>query len=119
MDELVKKIEEWSINKGLDQADSSKQALKVFEEVGEVAAALARQDIDELRDGIGDTVVTLIILAQQNDMDLYECLNTAYDEIKDRNGKMIDGTFVKSSDLEKLRGLSFEKDGIALTGVEF
>lgn len=99
MNELIKSVEQWSKDKGLDQAESSKQFLKVTEEVGEVAAALARNDMDMLKDGIGDVVVTLIILAQQNDMDLYECLNTAYDEIKGRTGKMIDGVFVKSSDL--------------------
>ena len=52
-----------------------------------------------MRDGIGDVVVTLIILAMQNDMDLYECLNQAYNEIKDRKGKNVNGVFVKESDL--------------------
>lgn len=99
MNELIKQVEQWSIAKGLDKAESSKQFLKVTEEVGEVAAALARNDKNALRDGIGDVIVTLIILAQQNDMDLHDCLNTAYDEIKGRTGKMIDGVFVKSSDL--------------------
>lgn len=99
MNELIKQVEQWSINKGLDKAESSKQFLKVTEEVGEVAAALARNDKDALRDGIGDVVVTLIILAQQNGMDLYECLNQAYDEIKGRTGEMVNGVFVKSSDL--------------------
>lgn len=101
MNDLIELVEVWSLNKGLDKADSSKQFLKVSEEVGEVAAALARNDMDMLRDGIGDVVVTLIILAQQNDMDLYECLNTAYDEIKGRTGKMIDGVFVKEADLKQ------------------
>lgn len=99
MNELIKQVEQWSINKGLDKAESSKQFLKVTEEVGEVAAALARNDKDALRDGIGDVVVTLIILAQQNGMDLEECLDCAYDEIKGRTGKMVNGVFVKSSDL--------------------
>ncbi|MER2153585.1 MAG: MazG-like family protein [Solibacillus sp.] len=99
MNELIKQVEQWSINKGLDKAESSKQFLKVTEEVGEVAAALARNDKDALRDGIGDVVVTLIILAQQNGMDLTECLSCAYDEIKGRTGKMVNGVFVKSSDL--------------------
>lgn len=99
MNELITKVEEWAKEKGLDQADSSKQMLKTIEEVGEIATALVRNDKDELRDGIGDVVVTLIILAMQNDMDLYECLNQAYNEIKSRTGKMIDGVFVKSSDL--------------------
>ena len=95
-----KLVEQWSKEKGLDKADSSKQMLKVVEETGEVAAALARNDQDALRDGIGDVVVTLIILAMQNDMDLYECLDFAYDEIKGRTGKMVNGVFVKSSDLK-------------------
>ena len=99
MDELIKSVEQWARNKGLDEAESSKQMLKVVEETGEVAAALARSAQDALRDGIGDVVVTLIILALQNDMDLYECLNFAYDEIKGRTGKMVNGVFVKSSDL--------------------
>ena len=42
--------------------------------------------MDALKDGIGDTVVTLIILAQQHDMTLQECLQYAYDEIKGRKG---------------------------------
>lgn len=96
---LVHCVEQWSINKGLNKAEFCKQYLKVAEEVGEVAAALARSDMDTLRDGIGDSVVTLIILAQQNNMTLEECLQTAYDEIKHRTGKVVNGTFVKSSDL--------------------
>ncbi|MGH1772062.1 MazG-like family protein [Enterococcus casseliflavus] len=100
MNELVELVEQWAKNKALDKADPSKQMLKVVEETGEVAAALARNDQDALRDGIGDVVVTLIILALQSDMDIYECLNVAYDEIKDRTGKMVNGVFVKSSDLK-------------------
>ncbi|MCR1930888.1 MazG-like family protein [Enterococcus gallinarum] len=100
MNELIKQVEQWAKDKGLDKAESSKQMLKTVEEVGEVAAALARNDQDALRDGIGDVAVTLIILALQNDMDIYECLNFAYDEIKGRTGKMVNGVFVKSSDLK-------------------
>lgn len=100
MDELVKLVEQWSIDRKLNQADSSKQYQKVGEEFGEIGGALSRQDQDELRDAIGDTVVTLIILAQQNDMDLYECLNAAYDEIKDRKGKTVNGVFIKEDELK-------------------
>jgi len=96
MDELVKLVEEWAREKNLDIAEPEKQMLKVVEEVGEVAAALARNNKNDLRDGIGDVVVTLVILAIQNDMDLYECLNQAYNEIKDRK---VNGVFVKESDL--------------------
>lgn len=100
MDELIKQVEQWSKDKGLDQADSKAQFTKMVEEIGEIASALARGQKDELRDGIGDTVVTLIILAQQNNMTLEECLDTAYEEIKGRKGKMVNGTFVKESDIK-------------------
>lgn len=97
---LDESVKVWAKDKGLDKADSSKQFLKVSEEVGEVAAALARQDMTELKDGIGDAVVTLIILAMQNGFTLEECLRQAYSEIADRTGQMVDGVFVKQSDLE-------------------
>ena len=99
MDELVKLVEEWAKEKHLDKAEPEKQMLKVIEEVGEVGAALARNNENDLRDGIGDVVVTLIILAMQKNMDLYECLNQAYNEIKNRQGKMVNGVFVKEADL--------------------
>ena len=95
MNELVKLVEEWAKEKRLDKAEPEKQMLKVIEEVGEVGAALARNNENDLRDGIGDVVVTLIILAMQNNMDLHECLNQAYSEIKNRQGEMVNGVFVK------------------------
>ena len=99
MDRLVKLVEEWSKDKDLDKAESSKQFLKVIEEIGEVADALAKNKPEELKDGIGDVVVTLIILAQQNGLTLEECLETAYSEIADRKGEMVNGVFVKEEDL--------------------
>ena len=100
MNNLIKKVEQWSIDKGLDKGNSFTQYAKSSEEMGEVAAALCRNDIDELRDGIGDVIVTLVILAQQNNMTLYECLEQAYGEIKDRTGVMSkDGSFIKEQDL--------------------
>ena len=99
MNELIKQVEQWSIDKGLDKANPRDQFLKVSEEVGEVAAALARGDEAALIDGIGDVVITLILLAQQNGLELQDCLQYAYDEIKGRKGKMVNGVFVKESDL--------------------
>ena len=99
LDQLIKNVEQWSINKGLNNGNSDRQALKFYEEAGEIAAALSRSDKDALKDGIGDTVLALIILAQQHCWTLEECLQYAYDEIKDRKGKTINGTFIKESDL--------------------
>jgi NTP pyrophosphatase (non-canonical NTP hydrolase) len=100
VDQLVKQVEQWSIDKDLHKADPTRQALKVWEESGEVGAALSRNKLDDLKDGIGDTVVTLIILAQQHGWSLQECLQYAYDEIKDRRGETRNGTFIKESDLQ-------------------
>ena len=99
MNDLVKQVEKWSIDKNLHNANPERQALKVWEESGEIAAALSRDDLEALIDCIGDTIVTLIILAQQHELTLEECLQFAYDEIKDRTGKTINGTFIKSEDL--------------------
>ncbi|ASN72787.1 hypothetical protein 7F16_10 [uncultured Caudovirales phage] len=99
LDQLVEQVQQWSIDKDLHNGNSDRQALKFYEEAGEVASALSRGKMDALKDGIGDTVVTLIILAQQHDMTLQECLQYAYDEIKGRKGRTINGTFIKESDL--------------------
>ncbi len=99
LDQLVEQVQQWSIDKNLHNGNSDRQALKFYEEAGEIAAALSRGQMDALKDGIGDTVVTLIILAQQQGWTLEECLQYAYDENKNRKGKTINGTFVKDSDL--------------------
>lgn len=101
LDQLVEQVQQWSIDKDLHNGNSDRQALKFYEEAGEVAAALSRGQMDALKDGIGDTVVTLIILAQQHDMTLQECLQYAYNEIKGRKGKTINGTFIKEADLKE------------------
>lgn len=99
MNELVSKVEKWSSDKGLHESDPKSQFLKVAEEFGEIGAAMARDDFDMLQDAIGDTIVTLIILAQQHGTNVEECLEIAYNEIAGRSGKLVDGVFVKSSDL--------------------
>ena len=94
--ELFLAVEEWGRERNIiSKENRSRQALKVMEEVGETMAALARGDRDQLMDGIGDSIVTLIILAAQSDMSAHDCLQSAYNEIKDRKGRMVDGVFIK------------------------
>ena len=93
-------IRTWAIYRGLDEADPNKQMLKLMEEVGEIAAALARGNTDEVKDGIGDAHVVLTILSMQLGTSIEECAGISYNEIKDRKGKMIDGVFVKEADLK-------------------
>lgn len=100
MDELITKVEQWAKDKGLDHADPKAQFLKVAEEFGEIASAMARSNDELFKDSVGDVIVTLIILSMQKGANIQECLEMAYNEIKGRTGKMVDGVFVKSSDLE-------------------
>jgi NTP pyrophosphatase (non-canonical NTP hydrolase) len=100
MTNLISKVAVWAREKGLIKEENSpKQFCKVAEEVGEVAAALARGDKEMLKDGIGDVVVTLIILAEQQGLNITECLDAAWQEIKDRKGKTVNGAFIKEEDL--------------------
>ncbi|WP_432352682.1 MazG-like family protein [Sporosarcina sp. A2] len=93
-------IQEWAVERNLHTADPRGQMLKLMEEVGEIAAALARKDIDEVMDGIGDVGVVINILATQVGSSIEECMELAYNEIKDRKGKMVNGVFVKEADLK-------------------
>lgn len=96
MTELVRLVEQWATDKGINKPENAiKQMLKVIEEVGETAGALAKGKTDELKDGIGDSFVTLIILANQCGFTPEECLQQAYDVIKNRTGKTVNGVFIK------------------------
>ena len=100
-DELIYSVKLWAAARGiLYKPDVSRQMLKVMEEVGETAASIARGDKKLIRDGIGDSFVTLIILAYQLNQDPVDCLRAAWNEIKDRKGKVVDGIFIKVDDLE-------------------
>ncbi len=88
MDELITKVEQWAKDKGLNQADPKAQFLKVAEEFGEIASAMARNNDELVKDSVGDVIVTLIILAMQKGTNVEECLQLAYDEIKGRTGKI-------------------------------
>jgi len=79
-------------------ATSQAQMLKMTEEVGELAHGIARGNIAEIADAIGDCIVVLTILAAQNNLDIEECIDVAYDTIKDRKGKMVNGVFIKDAE---------------------
>lgn len=90
------KIVAWANDRNLVQgATPQAQMLKMTEEVGELAHAIARNDRDKIIDGIGDCVVVLTILAAQHGLFLEFCTQAAYNEIKDRKGKMVNGVFIK------------------------
>lgn len=99
-EKLKEKIELWSKERNLDKAEPTKQMLKLLEETGELASGIARSDNEVIIDSLGDVLVVLIILSQQLDLDLVECLQAAHNEIKDRQGKTVNGVFVKKEDFK-------------------
>ena len=89
-------IRDWANDRGLyDSGDPKTQALKLVEEVGETCRAILKEDANEMIDGIGDCVVVLTNLAELIGTPIEECIDKAYNEIKDRKGKMDNGTFKK------------------------
>lgn len=160
LQKLITNVQQWSIDRGLDKADSKKQMLKLYEEFGELASGIAKGNKEVVKDSIGDVVVVLVILAQQQglkkisdfniicnhlqpsdlmpqasetiglislrvrrtkdeieepivrlishlrtiakyeNLKFEDCLSQAWNEIKDRKGKLIDGVWVKEEDLK-------------------
>ena len=94
--ELECAVETWAEERGiLAKATPIKQAMKTQEEVTELCNAILDDNKHEIKDAIGDIVVTLIIQAKMQGMTIEECLNAAYNVISRRTGKMINGQFVK------------------------
>ena len=79
--------------------NTPKQFMKVTEELGELAEGINKDNQGQIKDSLGDILVTLIILSRDLDVDLLDCLRGAYDVIKDRTGKTVNGVFVKEEDL--------------------
>jgi len=89
-------IRKWASERGLyEKGDPKTQALKLVEEVGETCRAILKGNQGDIEDGIGDAVVVLTNLAHLCDTDIEHCIELAYNEIKDRTGKMDNGTFKK------------------------
>jgi len=89
-------IRSWAEDRGLyDKGDTKTQTLKLIEEAGEICRAVLKKDKEQIIDGIGDCVVVLTNLAHLCNTSIEECIAAAYDEIKDRTGKMSNGTFKK------------------------
>lgn len=98
--ELITKVNEWAISRGLDKGNPKVEWMKVTEEVGEIRDVFLKpHDFADpewsLKDAIGDSIVTLVVLCLQLGYDVEECLTIAYNDIKDRQGVIIDDNFVK------------------------
>lgn len=93
---VYESILQWAEDRNLLNGSTRKdQMVKLVEEIGELAAGIAKGKADLVKDSIGDALVVLTILAKQSGTSVEECLNLAWNEIKDRKGKMVDGIFIK------------------------
>lgn len=100
MRDLNKKILEWADDKKLLNSDFKfKQFGKLLEETNELYNAIVDNNQDEIVDAFGDCVIVLTILAKQLDLDIDWCTEKAFSVIKNRTGKTIGGSFIKSEDL--------------------
>ena len=89
-------IRNWAEVRGIyENGDARTQYIKLQEEAGELAKAMLKDDQAEFVDAIGDMVVVLTNLAEQRNVRIETCIASAYNQISDRTGKMINGTFVK------------------------
>lgn len=96
MTTTTEKILAWANDRNLIQgATPHAQMLKLTEEVGELAGGIAKQKPDVIIDSIGDCYVVLTILAAQHGVFIEHCIEKAYEEIKDRKGKMVNGVFIR------------------------
>jgi len=94
--ELQTLVLEWAKSKDLLKPENAlKQFAKFISEAGELGDAIIKHDLEEQIDALGDVQVTIILLAAQLGWDYDECLESAYNVIKGRTGKTVNGTFIK------------------------
>ncbi|KRN94569.1 MazG-like family protein [Pediococcus stilesii] len=99
--DAVKNIKKWGAERGITDGDPSRQLNKLTEELGELAEGFNKRVPEQVKDSLGDMFVVMTLFAEQNGLDINDCIQSAYDTIKDREGKNVDGVFIKKEDLEK------------------
>lgn len=89
-------IRQWARDRNIfEGSDAKSQFVKLAEEMGELGSAIAKGRPLEFSDAVGDMVVVLTILAEFNNMPIEDCINDAWNAIKHRKGRMVDGVFIK------------------------
>jgi NTP pyrophosphatase (non-canonical NTP hydrolase) len=97
LEQYEKLIEQWHRDRNLiDGATDKDQVCKLIQEVGELSDNVCKGR--DVSDDIGDCIVVLINIAVRNGLTLEQCMAQAYNDIKDRKGRMVDGIFVKEGD---------------------
>lgn len=94
---LIEHVKNWHHARNLIEGATDKDQLaKLIQEMGELSDNICKGN--DIKDDIGDMLVVLINIAERNNISLTECLDVAYNDIKDRTGRMVDGVFVKEGD---------------------
>jgi len=95
---MISRIRSWHYARNLIEGSTDKdQVLKLMQELGELSDSVCKGK--DIRDDLGDMLVVMINIMERNNINIKDCLETAWMDIKDRKGKMVDGIFVKEEDL--------------------
>jgi NTP pyrophosphatase (non-canonical NTP hydrolase) len=98
MENLIDKIIKWHKDRNLIEGSTDKdQVLKLQQELGELSDSVCKKK--DMKDDLGDMMVIMLNIMKRNNITMEDCLSVAYNDIKDRKGKMIDGIFVKETDI--------------------
>jgi len=99
IDTYIRKVSQWHRDRNLIEGSTDKdQVLKLMQELGELSDSVCKNE--DIRDDIGDMLVVMINIIERNNLTITDCLEKAWNDIKDRKGKMVDGIFVKEEDLK-------------------
>ena len=99
---MFNNIRRWATDRGIYAfGDTKTQTIKMMEELGEFSAAVIKQDRKEMKDALGDMLIVLVNLSHLSGFSLEECIEHAYNQIIDRDGKMIGGSFIKNESNDK------------------
>ena len=97
MEELTNLIVQWLHDRNLIDGSSDKdQVLKLIQELGELSDSVCKGK--DVKDDLGDMMVVMLNIMERQGVSMEECLSTAYNDIKDRKGRMVDGIFIKEGD---------------------
>jgi NTP pyrophosphatase (non-canonical NTP hydrolase) len=98
VDILVESIIKWHYDRNLIEGSTDKdQTLKLLQELGELSDSVCKGK--DISDDLGDMMVVMINIMERNNITMADCLTKAYNDIKDRKGRMVDGVFIKEQDL--------------------
>ena len=94
--EVFDNIRNWGFQKGILQGgDTKTQLIKLYEEAGELSEAVLKNNKNDIIDAVGDIIIVLTNFAELQGVCIEDCIQSAYNEVSNRTGRMINGTFVK------------------------